>query len=89
MTDATPEPSPSSTSAPSETTPATFAPGSWSVTVGGVSSTRTFDRTSETLVLPATSVATARTSYRPSPLPDVSQLVGTVLQVAMPAGEIS
>ena len=62
VTDATPEPSPSSRSAPRVTTPVTLAPGSWSVTVGGVSSTRTFARTSETVVLLATSVATARTS---------------------------
>ena len=71
------------------TTPVTFAPGSWSVTVGGVSSTRTFVCTSETAVFPATSVATARTSKRPSPLEDVSQLAGTVPQEAIPAADTS
>src|SRR5206468_3178965 len=73
---------------PSVTVAPTFAPGLVIVAVGAVLSTRTIATAELVVWLPASSVATTRTAWRPSETPVVSQLVPPrVVQLPSPAGD--
>jgi hypothetical protein len=73
----------------SSAAPPTYAPGARIATAGAVLSTWTPETGSDTVLLPARSVAVTRRSYAPSASAVVCQAAGVSVHAPAPAGETS